>query len=67
MGLINQIQDTARAKEKKRKTTPQQNMLRDFLLAKTAEEKRDVIKTFAPYYFVFGTTLNPKSPYEEEA
>lgn len=35
-------------------------MLTNFLRAKTAEEKRAVIESFAPYYFVFGTDLKPK-------
>lgn len=35
-----------------RASLPQENMLRDFLNAKTPTEKRQVIKTFAPHYFV---------------
>lgn len=41
------------------------NMLRDFLVATTPEEKRKVIESFAPHYFVFGNKLDPRNPYEE--
>jgi hypothetical protein len=52
----------AKRREEQRRT----QMLSDFLNAKTAREKRAVITSFAPYYFIFGTTLSPKSPYETE-
>lgn len=45
--------------ERKRK------MLADFLRAKTASEKREVIKSFNPYYFTFGETLNPYKENED--
>lgn len=49
-----------------RKEAPHQSMLADFLRAKTPAEKRKVIQNFAPYYFIFGNTLNPRNPYEGE-
>ena len=49
----------------KRDEEMRRNMLGNFLRAKTAEEKRAVIESFAPHYFVFGNTLNPNNPYEE--
>ena len=48
-----------------RKASPRETMLRDFLQAKTPQEKRAVITAFAPHYFVFGTQLNPTNPYKE--
>lgn len=59
----NLITDYARRKAKR--TSPQETMLRDFLTAKTASEKRQVIKNFAPHYFIFGERLDPRNPYEE--
>jgi hypothetical protein len=47
-----------------RKTTPRDTMLADFLRATTPNEKRQVIKNFAPHYFVFGEKLDPRNPYE---
>jgi hypothetical protein len=44
---------------------PRDTMLADFLRAKTPYEKREIIKTFSPHYFVFGNTLDPRNPYEE--
>lgn len=55
------------AKRKLKRTSPQDTMLRDFLLAKTPHEKREVIKTFNPYYFAFGETLNPRKEIENES
>jgi hypothetical protein len=51
----------------KREDEQRRNMLADFLRAPTAREKRKVIESFAPYYFVFGTTLDPRphQPTEE--
>jgi len=53
-------------KRKARKMSPQDTMLTDFLKATTPSEKRQVIKNFAPHYFVFGETLDPRNPYEKE-
>lgn len=50
----------------KRDEEMRRNMLGNFLRAKTAEEKRAVIESFAPHYFVFGTTLDPKPKYPTE-
>lgn len=51
-------------KRKLRKASPQDMMLADFLRARTPHEKRQVIKNFAPHYFVFGEKLDPRNPYE---
>ena len=48
-----------------RKASPRDRMLRDFLNARTPAEKRRVIESFAPHYFIFGTQLNPNNPYKE--
>ena len=48
--------------QRKRKSVREQQsmrMLTEFLKAKTPNEKREVIKSFNPYYFVFGDTLDP--------
>ena len=54
------------AKRKARKMSPQDTMLADFLRATTPSEKREVIKNFAPHYFIFGDTLDPRNPYENQ-
>ena len=60
------IEQGSRWKDRQlRKASPRDRMLRDFLNAPTPEEKRRVIASFAPHYFVFGNTLNPNNPYEE--
>jgi len=61
-----QNMDGWREARRRRATTPQENMLRDFLLAKTPHEKRQVIKTFNPYYFQFGTTLDARPTQEND-
>lgn len=55
------------AKRKTKSVREQQSMrmLTEFLRAKTPHEKREVIKSFNPHYFVFGETLNPR-PQEGE-
>lgn len=45
--------------------SPKELMLRDLLKATTPQEKRKVIESFNPYHFAFGTTLDPRNPYEE--
>ena len=46
------VEQTTRYKERKAKlVSPKDTMLADFLRAKTAEEKRKVIESFAPHYF----------------
>lgn len=57
---------TTYAQRKAKRASPQETMLRDFLLAKTPHEKREVIKTFNPYYFAFGETLNPRKEMQDE-
>lgn len=60
------IEQHTRWKERQlRKASPRDRMLHDFLMARTPTEKRRVIESFAPHYFVFGTTLNPNNPYKE--
>lgn len=60
------IEQQSRWKDRQlRKASPRDRMLHDFLNATTAQEKREVIKQFAPHYFVFGTQLNPTNPYKE--
>lgn len=49
-----------------RKPTVSDNMLVQFLRATTPKEKRDVIKSFAPHYFIFGETLDPRNPYDTD-
>ena len=49
----------------KRKEEHARSMLARFLSATNAKEKREVIKDFAPHYFVFGNELNPTNPYKE--
>ena len=39
-------------------------MLGDFLRAKTPAEKREVIKGFNSFYYVFGNKLDPKPQYQ---
>jgi len=61
------IEQTTRWKERQlRKASPRDRMLHDFLLAKTPTEKRRVIESFAPHYFVFGTKLDPNPTKETE-
>lgn len=56
---------TLKRNHRKKKPDPRDTMLADFLRAKTPHEKREVIRTFTPHYFVFGETLNPNDPYKE--
>lgn len=48
----------------RRKDTQARRMLADFLNAPTAEEKRKVIESFAPHYFLL--TPNPTKENENE-
>lgn len=45
----------------KRIATPKDTMLSDFLRAKTVQEKRKVIESFAPHYF----SLTPRKEQDE--
>ena len=61
------IEHQSRWKDRQlRKASPRETMLRDFLLAKTPYEKREVIKTFNPHYFALGETLDPRPRKEIE-
>lgn len=51
---------------RKRADEQKRQMLQSFLNAKTPHEKREVIKSFNPYYFQFGDRLDPRNPYEED-
>lgn len=55
------------AQRKTNKIRQQQSMrmLTEFLNAHTPHQKREVIKSFNPLYFVFGETLNPRPQKEE--
>ena len=50
-------------REKKR---IQDTMLTQFLRAETPAQKRAVIKSFAPHYFIFGTKLDPNPTKEND-
>lgn len=41
-------------------------MLTEFLNAHSPQQKREVIKTFNPLYFVFGETLDPRKEVNHE-
>jgi hypothetical protein len=41
-------------------------MLTEFLNANSPQQKREVIKTFNPLYFVFGETLDPRKEANHE-
>lgn len=56
---------TRKNERMKRIATPKDTMLTDFLRAKTVEEKRRVIETFAPHYFAL--TPSRKEQDETEA
>lgn len=53
-------------RETKVKEEQARNMLANFLSAKTPYEKREVIRTFNPYYFALGETFNPRKEIENE-
>jgi hypothetical protein len=56
------------AQRKINKIRQQQSMrmLTEFLNAHTPQQKREVIKSFNPLYFVFGETLNPRKEENHE-
>lgn len=58
--------EVRKARRREQVCSPKELMLRDLLMATTPQEKRRVIETFAPHYFIFGTTLDPRNPYEQE-
>ena len=47
-----------------RKPTAQDMMLRDFMMAQTAEEKREVIERFNELYFIFDKGVSDESEKE---
>ena len=55
-----------KARRREQVCSPKELMLRDFLMAQTPHEKRRVIETFNPHYFVFGETLNPRKEVNHE-
>ena len=56
------------AQRKTNKIRQQQSMrmLTEFLNANSPQQKREVIKTFNPLYFVFGETLDPRKEVNHE-
>jgi len=57
----------------KKNWTPKQRLERDKSLmltdirnAPTQKEKREIITKFNPFFYTFGTELDPKNPYENE-
>ena len=62
------VTQTTRWQERQlRKASPRDRMLYDMVQAPTPQAKRDIIKTFNPYFFMFGESLDPRNPYEENA
>ena len=59
-------QDRLTRAQAKRKDEQARAMLKTILRAKTPQEKREIIKSFNPYYFTFGETLNPYKEREYE-
>jgi len=55
----------SRRKNKSVREQQSTRMLAEFMKAQTAHEKREVIRSFNPLYFVFGETLNPRPQKEE--
>ena len=64
----NRVRHGEWAQRKTNKIRQQQSlrMLTEFLNAHTPHQKREVIKTFNPLYFVFGETLNPRKKVDHE-
>jgi hypothetical protein len=56
----------SRRKNKSVREQQSTRMLTEFLNAHTAQQKREVIRSFNPLYFVFGETLNPRKEVEHE-
>jgi hypothetical protein len=57
----------SRRKTKSMREQESLRMLTEFLNAHTPQQKREVIRSFNPLYFVFGETLNPRKeePHED--
>jgi hypothetical protein len=56
----------SRRKNKSVREQQSTRMLTEFLNAHTPQQKREVIRSFNPLYFVFGETLNPRKEVEHE-
>jgi hypothetical protein len=56
----------SRRKTKSVREQQSTRMLTEFLNAHTPQQKREVIRSFNPLYFVFGETLNPRKEVEHE-
>jgi hypothetical protein len=54
------VGEWSRRKTKSMREQQSVRMLTEFMQAQTAHEKREVIRSFNPLYFVFGETLNPR-------
>jgi hypothetical protein len=68
MNERNRHGEWSRRKTKSVREQQSTRMLTELLRAQTPQEKRAVITSFNPYYFVFGETLNPRKEahYEEQ-
>ena len=60
------VGEWSRRKTKSVREQESTRMLTEFLRAQTAQEKRAVISSFNPLYFVLGETLNPRKEVEHE-
>ena len=60
------VGEWAQRKTNKIRQQNSMRMLTEFLNAHTPHEKREVIRSFNPLYFVFGETLNPRKEVEHE-
>jgi hypothetical protein len=60
------VGEWSRRKTKSVRERESMRMLTEFLNAHTPLQKREVIKSFNPLYFVFGETLNPRKEVEHE-
>lgn len=60
MNERNRHGEWSKRKTKSIRENESMRMLTEFLNAHTPQQKRAVISSFNPYYFVFGETLNPR-------
>jgi hypothetical protein len=60
------VGEWSKRKTKSVRENESMRMLTELLRAQTPQEKRAVISSFNPYYFVFGETLNPRKEVEYE-
>ena len=60
------VGEWSRRKTKSVREQQSVRMLTEFMKAQTPHEKREVIRSFNPLYFVFGETLNPRKEVEHE-